>query len=367
MEQKTINKLVDAFTKTHNVLVLGNGFDLHLGLKSSFADFFESCVLNSNKEYVGNNLLYLLLKQRFYRKINYVGFFRPVDYSSPNWMDVEGFIKKIAVEDRMLKGIYDSHLIQSNSLVKDRLQLEIDSVISKRVNKDCVYQYSTIKRILSEDLDEFEKELKSYLIKQLGNIPNYIDKQEKLISNIMASVPINRDYLLQIINFNYTSVECGQYCCGANVHGTLSTKIVVGYDSTQETINDNNIFELSKDWRKLDINFTYDFDKDGVQSIIIYGHSLGEQDYPYFFELFDMCDFFTKEADGENKNKQVDLYICYSKFGDLNKQHNEFQKLRMNVSKLLNAYERYKYPDLKRNTIVTNMKIKEQIKFVEIK
>lgn len=369
MDDKTITKLIDKMTKTHNVLILGNGFDLHLGLKSSFSNFFGRCVLK-NGLYEGNNLLYLLLYLRFYRSDNLHGFFRAVDTTDPNWMDVESFIKKIATEPEFLRHLYESALPQTQTKILDSLQFKIRDVIKSRMGPMINYNYSTIKRILSEDLDAFEKQFSKYLKRRLKRITDYDTKQQALLDKIIKCAPVNNDFLTQIINFNYTSVECGKYCCEANVHGTLNSKIVIGYDSTEKEIDENNIFELSKEWRKIDIDFSYDFDRKGVQSIIVYGHSLGEQDYPYFFELFDMCDFFYKQNYGSSWKetaKQVNLYICYSKFGDKNTQKRELQKLEMNVSKLLNAYERYKYPSLKRNTIITNLKIKKQISFIEIK
>lgn len=370
MDQNKINKVIDLFAKTHNVLVLGNGFDMHLGLKSSFSNFFEKCVLDKSKQYNGDNLLYLLLKLRFYRERDYAGFFRAVDYKNPNWMDVEGFVKKIATEEEMISKIYKSHLPSSNYNIKDTIQLRIDGLLYRRVKDGQKFDYSTIKKILSEDLDELESDLIKYLKRRLGRQNDYIKLQEQMVDKIIAACPVNKDYLLQIIDFNYTTIDSSKYCCEANVHGTLNTKIVVGYDSTGQSIKDNDIFELSKEWRKLDVDFSYDFDRKGVQAIIIYGHSLGEQDYPYFFELFDMCDFFYKQNYGhqwKETAKQINLYICYSRFGDKKTQNRELQKLEMNVSKLLNAYERYRYPELKRNTIVTNLKIKKQISFIEIK
>lgn len=50
MDQNKLNKVIDLFAKAHNVLVLGNGFDMHLGLKSSFSNFFEKCVLDKSKQ-----------------------------------------------------------------------------------------------------------------------------------------------------------------------------------------------------------------------------------------------------------------------------------------------------------------------------
>lgn len=82
-----------------------------------------------------------------------------------------------------------------------------------------------------------------------------------------------------------------------------------------------------------------------------------------------MCGFFDKEIRPlkENNTNKIVLYIYYSKFGDKTTQKNELKKLEMNTVKLLNAYERYKYPGLKRNTIITNLKLNSRIKFVEVK
>lgn len=82
------------FPKT--TLFLGNGFDLSLGLKTKYTDFFSHKGKNGEKDFWPthdvvnkNNLLY--------KRLNGLGFAAPKDPSDDyTWYDLEGEFKKHA-------------------------------------------------------------------------------------------------------------------------------------------------------------------------------------------------------------------------------------------------------------------------------
>ena len=78
-----------------------------------------------------------------------------------------------------------------------------------------------------------------------------------------------------------------------------------------------------------------------------------------------LIDFETDNLLG--KECLVPLFFCYSRFGDKEKQRIELEKYKMNAAKLLNAYERYKHPEIQRNTVVTKLKTQQRLHFKEIK
>lgn len=136
-----------------SVLILGNGFDLHLGLKSSFNDYFKKEILTNNEydEKNKNLLLYLIYLRFFYDKKPSRAFFRTIYNHDPNWMDVEGFIKKIATEQQMLKGIYESMFFRNapynlaSDITIDRFQFLIGKFLSKLDLPEDNFDYSLIK------------------------------------------------------------------------------------------------------------------------------------------------------------------------------------------------------------------------------
>ena len=87
------------------LLVIGNGFDLNCGLKSSFNDFFKtkiSTIKSAADTYLNvvcDNIWYLLFYFAFYDETYYDSEFNQIvekiPISNPRWMDIESFVKKI--------------------------------------------------------------------------------------------------------------------------------------------------------------------------------------------------------------------------------------------------------------------------------
>ena len=360
----TADKVIDELIRLndhHNLLIIGNGFDLHLNLKSTFSNFFEARYLDSNKKFKTNclNVFAYLVYVRFYAPDIGRSFLRRIYATNPNWMDIESFVQKIATDHELFVKIYDALRFKDSngfpgSFDKHLIQLSLifrDKVPAKE------YDYSTLDTILSDDLTEFENDFASYMKEVLKQRPNYESDALDLVEKILKAIPNLDDSLdTQIINFNYTKIHA-KGISEANIHGTLYNKIVIGYDSTTAPIKDTDIFQLSKDWKKLDISFEYSYPFEDINSIIVYGHSLGEQDYPYFFELLDRCHFLEKS--------DIKMYLCYSLHGknDYEKKKN-FDNYKINASKMLNAYERYRDPSKMRNSIVSSLKLNKRIEFI---
>lgn len=350
----------------YDVLVLGNGFDLHLGLHSSFSNFFEKEVLidGAIKPKCKNLLYYLIFLRFYYKQRRSNTFFRTVFNDNPNWMDVEGFLKKIATDPKMLEGIYSSMRFRNGTSLLagvDEFEKLIGGFLSKLNLPTSNYDYDTIKKLLTDNLQEFENQFFEYLKKEVETIEDFNQKQADFISKIFENVYGGNldNYSLSVLNFNYTANNLNLYK-EANVHGTLKSRVVIGYDSTTAPIKEHDVFGLSKEWRKMDVDFSFGIEGDLINYIVCYGHSLGEQDYPYFFKLFDECKLAEEKS-------YVKLYFCYSEFGDENNKRIELEKYKMNAAKMLNAYERYKNPSIQRNTIVTNLKIGHRLFFKKIK
>lgn len=336
------------------VVVIGNGLDLHLGLESSFNNFFRKrLLLNDTFVNPTNNVLYLLLYLRFYCDKNpQFGFFRKESLFNINWMDVESFIRKVSTEEEMMKGMYASYLMACKSYIDYDVNYNYDSkaksianCLANRVKKP-EEGYSIIRKVLFEDMCAFKRDFVEYLKKENSKIN--IDARKQFLENIINSV-YGSNFAPQrfyVVNFNYTSIKSPyiEY----NIHGRLDTDIVLGYDSSSSPITNTDIVELSKEWQKLKFPTPFSIDEySNVQTIIFYGHSLGEQDYPYFFNVFDVCHL-------SDKKSIVKLYFCYSNYETSNLVK-PLDKYSMNILKMINAYERSRNPNIKRNSLYTSL------------
>ena len=317
------------------------------------------CLFNKEE----SNLLFYLLFLRFYDKnIPTNSFFRIVFTDNPDWMDVEGFIKKIATEKTFLSNLYECMKTRNmGSYDSSNQNLRLSWFLSKLGLPEKGYDNSTIMNILSDNLTDFEERFLKYIKEKVNERKDYSSEQNKFVEKILSTVksiaPLSSN--IQIINFNYTKNKNNNYN-EINVHGSIDDRIVIGYDSTQKEIGTDEIYGLSKDWRKIDIDYNFELVNHSIDDIIIYGHSLGEQDYPYFFELFDNANLLSNE--GKTK-----IILCYSKWNPSDSFNKAFSKYKMNASKLLNAYERAHNKSITRNTIVTKLKMNNRLLFVEVK
>lgn len=348
-----------------DLIIIGNGFDLHLGLKSSFNDFFNERLFVKNVfTNKTNNLLYELIHFRFYsEEFGRDGFIQKLSASSINWMDIEKFLKEIATSKKILDALYNSYCYKESTLFPgsfDRKMIRCASLFkSKKVPSN--EGMEIIHKVLKDDLVCFKNDFAEYLEKQISERPNYNASQKEFLKKILYSLP---DFapadMVQILNFNYSKIDGINYV-EANIHGLLNNEIVIGYDSSMSNIDEGDVFELSKEWQKIGINYYYRYpsNNDVFKNIIFYGHSIGEQDYPYFFEVFDSCKLL-------DSNCNIKLYFCYSKYGNVQEQIEALTKYKMNISKMLNAYERYHEPGKQRNMIVSKLKMKKRIQLVEI-
>lgn len=356
-----------AFTNWSTVLIIGNGFDLNLGLSSSFSSFFRKEILDANgafKEDERNLLLYLLFLRFFYQGNPSNTFFKTIYADNPNWMDVEGFLKLLATNHSMIQNIHKAMSFRKHNVVypsnTDIFVLMIGYFLSKLGLPEKQYDINTIINLLDDNLKDFELRFLAYLKSEVGNRDEYAKKQEAFIDKILNTTKtFSNNISLRVVSFNYTKNSLNLYS-EINVHGSIDTNIVIGYDSTQKAIAEDDLFVLSKDWRKNNIEFKSDLSEKYIGNIVVYGHSLGEQDYPYFFEIFDRCLFLDDKCD-------VKLYLCYSVWENSRECEKALESYRMNATKMLNSYERYKNPSLERNAIITKLKMKNRLQFIEIK
>lgn len=258
---------------TYNrVIIIGNGFDLDLGLKTSYKNFYESDFWPlKGVTNIESPLAYYVHKQT---TIN-------------SWFDLENILYSYA------KNGQTPFLSTSK-----KLTVSIDNAI-----KEDKLFYSKLK----DSLENF--------IRSQSN--SSINKSS--VASIVLSNLIRYSNSDKIFTFNYTDLSSyAQQICGnsieyQHVHGSCvdsssiigvsdSYKLRMGYDFLYKT--------SSKHYQSSNVRYALQNSKD----VVFFGHSLGEQDYHYFQDFFrrqcrddmtenDKCKitFFTKDDDSRLK------------------------------------------------------------------
>lgn len=345
----------------HQLVVIGNGFDLECKLKSSFTSFISA--RNRALEQEGNS------------ESNPLGFKRNLwdvilgSMDGDHWADVEGAIARWVVP-RGSEGI-NSDLWES-SLGKSFLDETIDvlhdisrgkkSTFDSKSIPDKVASYLSegspqkarqwnkdkLLELTRHDLECLEKEFSAYLAQAEKDQPDYRENARRLMCElILQGRPNKKDYDIEesVLSFNYThpieSLHSKEHKTSyINIHGRLGGEIVFGIDGTGR-MNDPTVTPFTKTYRllSLDVSDTRSlvhaaspigYQGYGTALIKFYGHSLGSADYSYFQAIFDTVHLY---------EGQTQLIFFYRRHGDKTSEEVRVETMSR-VIKLLDAYGR---------------------------
>ena len=335
------------------LIVLGNGFDLASGLKSTYYDFFDyiygqPIVNNTNS----NNFWYDIFQ-------NYK------EDTIEDWADIKEQIlvqlknieylynEKILIEGRgdsetsslaesehkennIPNNLYvtlefllpyfvkvRSEKTTQNILKKQLLILEDDfrkyllSITKNNADDGIYYKYYMKSKVLNKyiQLCNSSESHNSDLVSKLENTTIFnhspqIKKFDETLSEIYKEKNSNENLVL---TFNYTKVWDVENV--RNIHGDLDNgNIIFGID--YDKLNNNfkkAPIEFSKSYRVLENGLisTFDISSD-IDIIKIYGHGLGKADYSYYQSIFDSVDlyhgktkvmFFWSDYEGKEKEQ----------------------------------------------------------------
>lgn len=348
----------------NQLLIIGNGFDLACGLKSRYTDFFETIeprklVQNywyyifeclKNRELLSDewaDIELQILKQLKNLEILYQNDFILTLESKPSNITalLEDEITEMISERNLNNVTCDSLLITYMGLKKT-----IHSTIPKTLSEahDIIFHYLTL---LEDDFNDFlskqiytaEAEIDYYLKNDSSenSYLNYFPKAFLLLSHLFGWYPpaplsekckelnlkssyeettllngkislIKNDNTViienDVLSFNYTIPYENMDIC--NIHGSLQNGgIIFGIDY-EKVISTFNVppVRFTKSYRIIKNNFHPDFDlTKKYDSILFFGHGLGEADYSYFQSIFDSIDLY------HSKTKLVFFWYNYTK------------------------------------------------------
>lgn len=253
--------------------LIGNGFDINLGLKTRYADFY-----NFYKEHASKGSIILSWMRE--------------DDDKGNWADLESALgDKISnVNEKNLEVFMDSHE-ELDSLLLDYLETEQN-------------RYNT---------DKVEKAILTEIVRSLKNIPTELTVEERSSYELTCKAFSNEEMQYWFITFNYTSVldlmlerainsnldlgthmglngKLRKHSIGGihHVHGTMTEGVVLGVNDESQINNDflskndllKNIFIKSRINRQMGQRRTERAEEiiDKSQIICIFGMSIGITD-----------------------------------------------------------------------------------------
>ena len=241
------------------LLIIGNGFDIDLGLKTRYSDFANSRIwekLMENTSCLDNDLLAALMDAK----------------EKEAWFDIEKTMNDYV---RAIKPAY-----LTTSLV------------------------DTDKSSFVKVAEALSKYLKDEQKARILETNHYASQVLRLVSEVGG---------FEYYTFNYTSLSGIANSCGitidtsriTHVHGSLENdSIILGVLATPTNqIHEQYSFMYKDNSRFYKSNNMYeDFDK--ADDIIFFGHSINGMDFPYFKE------FFIRQSgmDGEYKRKHITIF-----------------------------------------------------------
>lgn len=275
------------------LVIIGNGFDLTIGLKSRYEDFYN----RRNKKNI--SLWEMMIEDQ-------------KDDSKKNWSDIEKFIEEKLSSQDDLEEIFGKYI--------DELKNDDDR---KRYSKD-----EDIVEILTLELKKFEKDFQNYLVKEFRRFnrrPNihegrYYFYSDKLFSHLVKGSNLKE---VSVLNFNYTTPNFKGINPKniVNIHGTLDSNIVIGTDlkiissgGKQQYTNFTKPFKILDNY--IDDSNVSILKNKKYGELIFYGHSLGDTDFSYFKSIFDSLNLYSGDVTlkffvaiyDKNKEKIIDEF-----------------------------------------------------------
>lgn len=216
------------------LLIIGNGFDIDLGLNTGYKDFVNSEYF---KSCLHKNALF-----------NYI--YSSFEDNDKKWIDVENVL--LEYSKNQLVGIDNKAIKNFQELRCSLMEYLKNMDLQSKLNPD-----SVAARLLRKVLD---------------------------------------DGYFNILSFNYTNLNEIVYCLGINkltnyihVHGSLlNNSIIVGFQDDVDVLPSKYFMIKSHSPYYRSCNVRERLEK--ANEIIFFGHSLGSTDYHYF------SDFFKKQS-----------------------------------------------------------------------
>lgn len=349
-------------------LIIGNGFDLYCGLKTSYYDFFNSSHDKNNyfldwlNKFENNAQSFMNI--HIANRLNFWNDFIHLEATNIwdfyfflisrnknkeirewSWCDIESKIED-SLQDENNKKCKDKirwsevfRIINDGASQEDNIDCILLAAITFKINDcklfDCIDEFYLF---LLNELKKFEHEFANYIWKlhqDKYGMETPCEQEYKHYSKFLIDKLCDINNLVSIDSFNYDHV--GDDRCDNlryNINGDLHNPIF-GIDSDIFDSGDTK-FIFSKTSRRMELDMISEdsADNNEFSNIVIFGSSLSSADYSYFFSVLDKIAI----TDLTSNSKIVFAFSIY----DSSKRISISNLLRKNISNLFEEYSKYK-------------------------
>ena len=290
-----------AESRKNRILIVGNGFNLDLGFKTSYGAFCE--------KFFKNNVI-----NELHCKSGLFQFLKEKADKSEYWFDLE---------DEMRNYVLESRFICSSTKKEDLL-------FYNYLNSYTHFWMTTFGYITEfNELKEYHQDNPNSLDSTVNRFPNRIRNRDSIAYDIIKHIVSNKSYFNQIVSFNYTNLRNILRCVLGETVGfgqpQLDTQfeqlppvqyLHCNFDDDKVILGIEQVI-LNKDHQRVEVPEAFSFlqkcnqfsslserqrvieDIMAADELVIFGHSLGTSDADYFRPLFK--DMFAEKPLHERK------------------------------------------------------------------
>lgn len=362
-------------------LVLGNGFDLHCKLHSSYWNYFQKHRNRFNfigkwlNSYIGDKKYFV--DNQFSNKVvtdglnvwdYFFGVLKTIDKDTKkhDWCDIENIIKLSLIKQNASEHILSWGTIYR--VIKDKLDftnnypyIDAMAAVVCSFHKEDFDTEEEYYEFLLEELKKFEKNFGNFIYNQHENINRRYLVMGLINDRYISCAELTIDTLCDIGNvtsidlFNYVGIGIPKIDEKINYINGDYNQPIFGIDTISNL--SSPIFMFTKVNRRI-INHMINnkiSEQHSFSHLMVYGHSLNEFDYNYFFPMFDRL----KLGDTTRDSVFVFAYTIYNE-----NQRALIQKTnRKRVYKLLEAYAKSRKIAF---DIIETLSIQKRIIFYEV-
>ena len=345
-------------------LILGNGFDLRCGLYTKYSDFY--CKYWKKFHYIKNLVKTFINSDMDFDSSNesledvnvWDVFFAINSSENPKdnmyrWCDIEFMIKDSLADTGTVFSTEDffKYLFNRKSeinwpmvkrIIEHKSESEHDSqgYMASFVEYKMKQSKLGTKRFYSfllNQLKEFEKEFGDFIYWQL-----HYGRHEEIhfgVINLNSLYIEKAKYTLDCLcnlktttidTFNFSFIEDETIMPKINYINGSFKEPIFGVDSYFEPTDERYIFTKTSRRMESDMNNIGYLSADDFENVVIFGHSLNEADYSYFFPIFDKLNLL----DLTSKGVVVFAYCIW----DEEKESLIKSNLRDNISNMVYRY-----------------------------
>lgn len=246
-----------------NLYIIGNGFDLDLGLKTSYSDYIQSDEFKELIKPASDCSFAKYLDEK--RKENY------------KWMDIENELK-----------IYINNIYEKNGtsfrMEFDMLKKSLSAYLNRVTSNSKINYDSNAARISNKILNDLRNNIEVRVVNF-----NYTNTLPHVVKKINSDNVSRRVETEKIIYFN--------------PHGEIKNGIVFGIEDGALLDNKKDFLYLTKGADPNHVNSDWHESYFKSNEISIFGHSLGDSDFDSFDPLFGYL------VSSRDSKKKLNLYF----------------------------------------------------------